>query len=40
VIPVRGPSGRLGLPMNWWPLLSAAVATKADIYHIHDPDLT
>lgn len=39
VIPVRGSYGRLGLPLSWWPLFRAAVATEADLYHIHDPDL-
>ena len=39
IIGLKRPKHRLGRPLNWSHFLKAALKTKADIYHFHDPDL-
>jgi len=39
IIGLPRPRNRLGRMFNWQPFLKAALQTRADIYHFHDPDL-
>lgn len=39
IVGIRRPKWRAGRVLNWLPFLRAALKTKADIYHFHDPDL-
>jgi glycosyltransferase involved in cell wall biosynthesis len=39
VIGLPKPGRRLLRPLNWWRIVRQALRDRADIYHLHDPDL-